>query len=95
MRPTCTNCGNIHGELFKTVYGDFLCEDCWDSYICTEAGMLEYLIGICTGDYPMSEFDADFLGEVVVSWNRNVDRLALSKTDIDNIEEQAACLGLL
>ena len=43
----CTKCGTNRKELLKTAYGDYLCEDCWDEYILTEAGLLEYLIGIC------------------------------------------------
>ena len=48
----CTRCEDTGREYFITAYGDILCEDCWDDYICTDEGKVEYLIGICKGDYP-------------------------------------------
>jgi hypothetical protein len=56
------------GEYLLTAYGNAICEDCWDSYICTPEGKVEYLLGICRHDYPAVEFDDDFLKEVVESW---------------------------
>ena len=64
----CAKCDTHYRELLKTAYGDYICVDCWDEYINTDEGMLEYLIGICNDDYPISDFDADFLGEVAVSY---------------------------
>lgn len=91
----CTKCDNNHGELLRTSYGDLLCEDCWDDYICTEAGRLEYLIGICYGDLPLSEFDADFLGSVVQSWKAHVNELDFTPEVVAYIEEKTRELGLL
>ena len=65
----CANCDTHHKELLKTAYGDFLCVDCWDDYICTDAGRLEYLIGICKGDYPA---DISRYGVLVDQPNQNV-----------------------
>lgn len=91
----CTNCGKTEGELLKTAYGDRLCEDCWDEYILTEAGLLEYLIGICNGDYPMSDFDADFLGRVIMSWIQNSNNLDLTPAQREEIFIKARELKLL
>jgi recombinational DNA repair protein (RecF pathway) len=92
----CANCDKTLGrDFFKTAYGDFLCEDCWDDYICTQAGKLEYLIGICRGDYPADDFDTDFLGEVAVSWMINYNKLDLTPQERSEIEEEARRLGLL
>ena len=91
----CANCDKTGGEFLKTAYGDFLCEDCWDDYICSEAGMLEYLIGICRGDYPAEEFDADFLGAVVKSWMINYNMLDFEPMQIAELEDKARELGLL
>jgi hypothetical protein len=79
----------------RTAYGDLLCEDCWDDYICTDAGRLEYLIGICYGDLPMSEFDADFLGSVAKSWKEHSQALALTPSQRLVIEDKAIKLGIL
>ena len=91
----CANCDSHRKELLKTAYGDFLCEDCWDDYICSDTGKLEYLIGICNEDYPMSDFDADFLGEVAKSYMINYDKLDLTPTQRFELEEKARNLGIL
>jgi hypothetical protein len=92
----CANCDKtLGGDSFKTAYGDWLCEDCWDEYILTEAGLLEYLIGICYGDYPMSDFDADFLGRVVMSWIHNSNNLDLTVEQREEIFLKARELKLL
>jgi hypothetical protein len=67
----CAKCGKVLGEYLVTAYGDSICEDCWDAYICSDEGKLEYLIGIARGDYPASEFDDEFLKEAAESWNTN------------------------
>lgn len=91
----CVNCDKTSGEFLKTAYGDMLCEDCWDDYINTEAGKLEYLIGICNGDYPAEEFDSEFLGEVAVSWKINYNLLDFTPAERFKIEEKARELGIL
>jgi hypothetical protein len=92
----CANCDKtLGGDFFKTAYGDWLCEDCWDDYICSEAGRLEYLIGICSGDLPIEEFDADFLGEVAVSWKEHSQMLDLTPKEHLELEEKARELGIL
>lgn len=67
----CNKCNKVLGEYLLTAYGDAICEDCWDEYICTNEGKVEYLLGICRGDYPAAEFDDDFLKEVAQSWEEN------------------------
>lgn len=92
----CANCDKIlGGDSFKTAYGDFLCEDCWDDYICSDTGRLEYLIGICSGELPVEEFDADFLYEVAKSWMINYSMLDLTPQQRYDIEQKAKELGIL
>ena len=91
----CVNCEKTSGEFLKTAYGDYLCEDCWDDYICSEVGMLEYFIGICRGDYPTSEFDADFLYEAVKSYRINYEKLDFTAEQLTELEHKAKELGLL
>ena len=71
----CKKCGRTACEQFETAYGDTLCEHCWDEYICTKEGKVEYMLGICRGDYPAAEFDDGFLKEVAASWKANADVL--------------------
>ena len=91
----CANCDSHRKELLKTAYGDYLCEDCWDDYICTDHGKLEYFIGICNGDYPASDFDADFVYEAVRSWQIHYSTLDFTPSQRVAIEEHARELGLL
>jgi hypothetical protein len=91
----CANCDKIGGEFLKTAYGDYLCEDCWDDYICTERGMLEYFIGFCREDYHPDEFDADFVGEAVKSYRINYDKLDFTAEQLTELEHKAEELGLL
>lgn len=88
-------CVKLGGDSFKTAYGDWLCEDCWDEYVCSDAGKVEYLIGICHGFLPLKEFDADFLGEVAISYRQNRDKLNLSAEQLTEIEQKAVALGIL
>lgn len=71
----CNKCNKVLGEYLLSAYGDAVCEDCWDKYVCTDEGKAEYLVGICKGDYPAAEFDDEFLLEVVKSWNENKERI--------------------
>ena len=91
----CANCGFRHEELLRTAYGDLLCEECWDDYICTDAGKLEYFIGFCREDYHPDEFDADFVGEAVKSYQINYRELDFTAKQLAKLEEKAKELGLL
>lgn len=77
----CSKCIHPQGELLVSAYGDTMCEACWDKYIMTDEGKIEFLLGICLGDYPATDFDDEFLLEVVASWNANKERIR------DNIPE--------
>ena len=92
----CANCYRSDSELLlKSAYGDWLCENCWDDYICSDAGKLEYFIGFCREDYHPDEFDADFVGEAIMSYKINYDKLALTPEERTQIENKAKELGLL
>ena len=93
----CANCfrPDDECELIKTAYGDFLCEDCWYDYICSDAGKLEYFIGFCREDYHPDEFDADFVGEAVKSYRINYDKLDFAAEQLTELEHKAEELGLL
>lgn len=92
----CINCNkSLKENSFKTVYGDQLCEDCWDDYLCTEAGMLEYLIGICFGSLSAQDFDADFLGGITKSYKINSKKLNLTAEQLAELEQKATVFGIL
>lgn len=91
----CANCDKDRGELLKTAYGDFLCEDCWDDYICSDAGRLEYFIGFCREDYHPDEFDADFVYEAIKSYKINYNMLDFTEEQRYKLESKAKELGLI
>ena len=93
----CANCyrPDYECELLKTAYGDWLCEDCWDDYICSDPGKLEYFIGFCREDYHPDEFDADFVYEAVKSYRINYDKLDFTAEQLTELENKAKELGLL
>lgn len=91
----CAKCDKLMVEHFVTAYGEHCCEDCWDDYLMTDKGKVEYLIGICRGDYPASDFDADFLGHVATCWNKYKECLNISVQQVISIEEKAEQLGIL
>lgn len=96
-RPICRECGTYLccGKTFHTAYGELLCADCYDDYLFTEEGKVEYVIGIVDGDYTMDCFDADFLGELGVQWNKHRKYLALPDDTIAYVEKKAQFIGLL
>lgn len=96
-KPVCHECGEYLccGKAFSTAYGELLCADCYDDYLFTDEGKVEYLIGLVQGDYPMDMFDPDFLGELGVQWNKHKKHLALPEDTIIYVESKAKLIGLL
>ena len=90
---TCINC--MKPRYIENAYGESLCEECWDEYLVTDRGKVEHFIYIAEGRGNAKLYDADFLGEVVVSWNNNKHLLKLSADEIKELEEVAFHLGLL
>jgi hypothetical protein len=91
----CAECDTHRRDLIKTAYGDYLCEDCWDDYINSDAGRLEYLIAICNEESFVDEFDADFLIGVAKSWMLNFSALDLTPQERYDLEQKARKLGIL
>lgn len=70
IKRPCDKCLKPVESRLLNAYGALLCEDCWDDYLFTDEGKVEYIIGITRGDYPMEYFDADFLGLCATQWNK-------------------------
>jgi hypothetical protein len=90
----CAKC-NHSGRVLLTLYKEYLCEDCWDDYLATPKGKVEYFVDVANGIDPISDYDADFLGEAANSWNKYKHELDLSEKEIEEIEIRAISLGLL
>ena len=93
-RP-CDKCLRSVETRLLNVYGTLLCEDCWDDYLFTDEGKVEYIIGITRGDYPIEYFDADFLGMCATQWYKNKDQFDISDDEIARIEDLAKLIDLL
>ena len=91
----CIKCNRKVDDLFESLYSETMCEYCWDDYLMTDKGKVEYLVGIVRGDYPMKHFDADFLGHIAVCWRRYIYEINLTDDEIAEIEAKAEALGLL
>lgn len=91
----CIKCNRKVDTTFESLYGETMCEFCWDDYLMTDKGKVEYLVGIVRGDYPMDYFDADFLGHVATCWRRYIYEINLTDDEIAEIEAKAEALGLL
>ncbi len=89
----CVKCGKETNDIMTTAYGEQRCEFCYDDYLMTDKGKVEYLIGIVRGDYPVDYFDADFLGHVAVCWRKY--RLDLAYDLRSWVELKAKQLGIL
>ena len=91
----CGHCGKEDPELLTTSFGVTLCNNCWDDYLMTDRGKLEYFIGIVKEELPIEDYDADFLGHISACWNKYKDQLNYSSSDMAYYEEKAKELGLL
>lgn len=91
----CVKCGKPLGTFITTAYGENRCENCYDDYLMTDKGKVEYFIGLCTGELDMKDYDADFLGHVSVCWTKCRDQLDLTLAEIRLLENQANALGIL
>ena len=90
----CDKCYKRTNNLILNIYGALLCEDCWDEYINTPEGKVEYLVGIVKSEYPVSSFDPDFLGYALVQWHKNRSQLDISDEEIEAIENRLKLLEI-
>lgn len=96
----CVKCGKVlkehfGEESFITVFGEERCSDCYEDYLMTDKGKVEYFVEIVRGNSSISNFDADFLGWISVCWTKYRDELAMTLAEIHAIEEKAINLGIL
>lgn len=90
----CTRCMSPE-PLNQTAYGNPLCDECWDEYLDSNQGKVEYFLNIVRGQEDVRSFDADFLFTVIRSWNAYKNLLDLSEAEIAEYEEIAFHIGLL
>ena len=91
----CMKCGRKETSLFESLYGEERCEYCWDDYLMTDRGKVEYFVGIVRGELNIDDYDADFLGHVSVCWQKYRDQVQLDADTIERLENKARELGIL
>ena len=91
----CVKCGKEIKELFVTAYGKIRCDICYDDYLMTDKGKVDYFVGLVNGILSIEDYDADFLGYLSVCWRKYRNELGLTMQAIQEIEEKAKQLGLL
>lgn len=91
---SCSRCGTDMSYLHKTAFGEYLCEECWDTYMKSVGSPAEYVIGLGTGAYSI-EYFSDKDKELIVNvWNAIKFTLGLSDEEITAIENKAIEAGL-
>ena len=91
----CEKCAKQTNDTLVNVFSEELCEDCWDDYLMTDRGKVEYFIGIVKEDLPIEDYDADFLGHVSACWKEYKNQLNHSSTMMTFYEAKAKELGIL
>lgn len=91
----CEKCGKQTLDTLINVFSEELCLDCWDDYLMTDRGKVEYFIGIVKEELPIEDYDADFLGHISVCWNKYKSELNHSSLHMEFYEATARKLGLL
>ena len=66
----CAKCGKELRTFSETAYGEKRCLDCFDDYLMTDRGKVEYIIGLVNGELDIKDYDADFLGHAAVCWRK-------------------------
>lgn len=90
----CVKCGKPVEKLMVTAYGDMRCPDCFDDYLMTDRGKVEYFIGLTTDELNLNDYDADFLGHVAVCWKKYRAHLDLTIAEVKLIEAKAKDMGI-
>lgn len=91
----CEQCGKQTSDTLVNIFSEELCEDCWDNYLMTERGKLEYFVGLAKEELPLEDYDADFILHCSEMWKKHKNLLNWSLQDIERVEAFAKELGIL
>lgn len=87
----CIKC--LEPRYIENAYGEVLCEECWEDYLTTERGLVEYFICLAEGRTKHEYYDADFLGEALISYIKNKQLLKLDKNEATALENYRVTLN--
>ena len=73
---TCVECDSSSNLVQKTVYGDYLCVECWVKYWTTRKSLAEYVVGLANGMYKLDSFSEEDKAFIKAAWEEDA-------TDVD------------
>lgn len=97
MMDFCEHCGKTAEEcnLIINVFGNLLCDDCWDKYINLSTGRVEYFVNLANGEEDLEDYDPETLKLFVAAWEKYKSELPMSEQEIQELETAARNVGLL
>lgn len=69
---TCVECDSGSNLVQKTVYGDYLCIECWTKYWTTRKSLAEYVVGLANKMYELDSFSAEDQAAIKAAWSENL-----------------------
>ena len=94
MKNLCDKCTCYCKERLLNIYGELLCEDCWDTYMRTPESKVEYLVGIANEDYSAIDLGINLIYFAMFQWHKNKDQFDISDDEITRIENYVKFLNL-
>lgn len=92
----CCDCGcGLMGDFYDTVYGHRYCDMCYDEYLFSDMGKLEYLASLVRGEMSPSSLDAETLGEIAVAWKHYHHLLEVTPEELAAFKAKMQELNLL
>lgn len=89
------DCCKAETALLKNAYGQYLCTDCWNDYLTTERGQVEYVIGATSGEYKGEAFSHIDRRYITNAWNEHSDELGKTAAELEAIEKAAEDAGII
>jgi hypothetical protein len=83
----CAECDSSDKAVQRNAYGDYLCTDCWTTYLTSTEGLIEYYIGIANGTYNKDTFSEADLTAISNSWAANKSKLNKADAELTRIED--------
>lgn len=94
MTATQCDCCKSEAVLYKNAYGQYLCTDCWNDYLTSDRGQVEYMIGVASGEYKRSSFSNEDCTAIQLAWFAYQDELGKTAEELSLIEAAARDAGM-
>jgi hypothetical protein len=77
----CKNNAAHSAKVIQTAYGDYLCEDCWTSYVHSDLGLVEYAISVGKGLTDVNVIPANNILKMRIKWQEQREKLVVLTED--------------